>query len=132
RVAPRSSIGARGRCVDQSLNLLVTETGAAMACHVAAHHTFAYACLERLIDHAAVVEILDAPFEKRVQRQLLRCVLGGIQHAYHWSAAWTFQRRSFQAAISRSTSSSTWASVARRIAASFSAARGVDPPSCGG
>ena len=40
--------------------------------------------------------------------------------------------RSFQAAIKRSASSSTWASVARRAAASFSAACGADPPSCGG
>src|SRR5262249_45250889 len=27
-----------------------------------------------------------------VQREILRCVLGGIQHAYHWPVAWTCQR----------------------------------------
>ena len=40
-VEPRSRLGARGRCIDQGLDLLVAEAGAAIACHVAAHHTFA-------------------------------------------------------------------------------------------
>ena len=44
----------------------MAEAGAPIACHVAADHTFAQARLERLIYHAAVLEILDAPLEKRV------------------------------------------------------------------
>ena len=47
------------------------EAGAAIACHIAAHYSFAQACLERLIDDAAVLEILDAAREKIVQCQLL-------------------------------------------------------------
>jgi hypothetical protein len=48
---------------------------------MAAHHTFTQACLKRLIDNAAVFEILDASLEKIVQCQLLGRVLRGIQHA---------------------------------------------------
>src|SRR4051812_33295078 len=80
-VEPASGLGARGRCVDQGLDLLLAEAGAAIACHVAAHHAFAQARLEWLIDYALVVEILGAPLQKLVQRQLLRCVLGSLQHA---------------------------------------------------
>src|SRR5262249_51964664 len=65
-IAPRPGLGARGRCVDQGLDLLITEAGAAIACHVAAHHTFAQARLERLIDYAAVFEILAAPLQTLV------------------------------------------------------------------
>ena len=39
--------------------------------------------LKRLIDHATILEIVDASVEKRVQRQLLGYVLRGIQHADH-------------------------------------------------
>ena len=39
-VKPRSGLGARGGCIDQGLDLLVAEAGAAIACHVAAHDTF--------------------------------------------------------------------------------------------
>ena len=56
----------------QSLDLLITETGAAIACHVAAHDTFPQARLEWLIDNAAIFEILDASLKKLVQRELLR------------------------------------------------------------
>ena len=70
----------------------MTEAGAAIAGHLAAHHTLSEARLEGLIDHTAVFEIVDAPLEKIVQRQLLRCVLGRIQHAYHRSVAGTCQR----------------------------------------
>jgi len=70
----------------------MAEAGAAITCHVAAHHAFAQSRLERLIDYAAVFEILDAPVEKFVQRQLLRCELGGTQHAHHRPGAWTCQR----------------------------------------
>src|SRR5262245_33976479 len=61
---PRSGLGARGRCLEEGLDLVVAEAGATIACHVAAHHAFAQARLERLIDHAAVFEIRDAPLEK--------------------------------------------------------------------
>ena len=44
--------------------------------------------LERLIDYAAVFEIPDAPIERLLQRQLFRCILGGIQHTYQWPVAW--------------------------------------------
>ena len=67
-----TGLRARGRCVDQGLDLLVTEAGAAIAGHVAAHHAFAQARLERLIDHASVpqrqpqVPIPDPVAERRL------------------------------------------------------------------
>jgi hypothetical protein len=71
---------------------LRTEAGAAIAGHVAAHHTLTEARLDGLIDYTAVFEIVDAPLEKLVQRQLLRCFLGRIQHTYHHSVAGICQR----------------------------------------
>src|SRR5215470_18929707 len=91
-VEPPSGLGARGRCIEQGLDLLKAEADAAIACHVAAHYTFAQARLEWLIDHAAVFETLDTPLDKLVQRELLRCVLGGIQHAHHRPVVRTCQR----------------------------------------
>jgi len=40
--------------------------------------------------------------------------------------------RSFQAAMSRSASSSTWTSVARLLALLSLRSHGADPPACGG
>src|SRR6516225_1502682 len=91
-IAPGPGLRPPGRCVDQGLDLLVAEAGAAIACHVAAHHTFAQARLKRLIDHTAVFEILAAPLEKFVELHFLRCILRGIKHAYHRPVAWTCQR----------------------------------------
>src|SRR3954451_3817901 len=88
-IEPRSGPGACRRRVDQGLDPLMPEAGAAIACHVAAHHTFAEARLERLIDDAAVIEIVNAAREKLVHRQLLGSVLCRIQHADHRSAVWT-------------------------------------------
>jgi hypothetical protein len=51
---------------------LLAEAGAAIACHVAAHHALAQARLERLIYHSAVFEVFQARREKLVQYQVLR------------------------------------------------------------
>src|SRR5262249_55726122 len=67
----------------------MAEAGAAIAGHVAAHHTLLEARLEGLIDHTAVFEIADAPLEKLVARRLLRYVLGCRQHGNHGSVAGT-------------------------------------------
>src|SRR5262249_47556183 len=91
-VEPRASFGACGRCLDQGFDLVVTETSAALACHIAAHHAFAQARLERLIDHAAIFKILDASLEKILECHFLRCVLWGVKHAPHRPVAWTGQR----------------------------------------
>ena len=82
-VKPRSGLSTGGRCFDQGLDLLIAETGTAIACHVAANDTFLQARLEWLIDHAAVFEILDASLKKFIQWQLLRSFLSGIKHAQH-------------------------------------------------
>src|SRR5262245_54196282 len=78
---------------------MVAKARTAIACHVAPHHTFAQARLEWLIDHAAIFEILEAPLEKLVQRQLFRGVLGRIQHAHRWPIMWTRQRLDFPDAL---------------------------------
>src|SRR5262249_18002762 len=66
----------------------MAEAGAAIACHVAADHTFAQACLECLTHHAAIYEILGASLENLVQRHLLRRILGRIEHASRRRAGW--------------------------------------------
>src|SRR5262245_17468517 len=61
----------------------MTEAGAAIACHIATHHTFTKAALEGLVEHAAVSEVLPAAIEKIIQSQFLGRHLGRVQHPYY-------------------------------------------------
>src|SRR3569623_3629454 len=60
----------------------MTEAGAAIACHIAAHDTFAQAWLERLSNHATIFKVLCAAIEKIIKCQFLGCVFGRIQDPY--------------------------------------------------
>ena len=84
------AIGVSGGSGEQDQS--VAEAGAAIAYHVAAHHTVVEARLERLIDHAAVLdahedavpdlvvgEALDVPLDERLEGSLAAVVVGVLK-----------------------------------------------------